>query len=431
MTSVVEVAHSEVLAGRSPGENRIVVLAIVLPLLSFALPAKAQTFKVLYDFTNGTDGGVVNSTLVRDQAGNLYGTTEEGGDINFANCNPPQGCGTIFKIDTYGKETVLYEFKNNPDAAYPSAGLFRDVKGNLYGTTFLGGTSNNGAIFKLDTRGKETVLYSFTGGRDGGDPMASLILDSNGNLYGTTYTGGDLSCQVGEMSGCGVVFKLSKTGKFTVLHRFHGTDGADPLAGLVRDEAGNVYGTTTAGGSSTCNGGCGTVFRLDPTGKESVLHTFALGADGATPMWGSLLLDKAGNLFGTTQWGGDLSCGGGGIGCGTVFKLDKTGKETVLYKFKLGTDGGNPGGALVRDPVDNFYGTTSLGGELSCNGGDGCGAVFKLDKTGKETALYDFTNGSDGAFPEGGLVRDPSGNLYGTTEGNLHSTWGSVFKLTP
>jgi uncharacterized repeat protein (TIGR03803 family) len=400
-------------------------------ILSFAIQsARAQTFTILYDFTNGTDGGVANSTLVRDQAGNLYGTTEEGGDINFSNCNPPQGCGTIFKIDTHGKETVLYNFKNNPDAAYPSAGLFRDEKGNLYGTTFVGGTSNNGAIFKLDTSGRETVLYSFTGGRDGGDPMASLILDSNGNLYGTTYTGGDLSCRVGQMNGCGVVFKLSKAGKLTVLHRFHGTDGADPLAGLVRDMAGNLYGTTTAGGSSTCNGGCGTVFKVDATGKETVLHTFTLGADGATPMRGSLIRDQAGNLYGTTQWGGDLSCGGGGAGCGTVFKLDKTGKETVLCKFKLGADGGLPSGGLVRDGVGNFYGTTSLGGHLSCNG-DGCGTVFKLDKSGKETALYDFENGSDGAFPQATLVRDPSGNLYGTTEGNLHSTWGSVFKLTP
>ncbi|HWY58129.1 MAG TPA: choice-of-anchor tandem repeat GloVer-containing protein [Terriglobales bacterium] len=430
MPNILQPDCEETPVWRSQAVNRLLVLAIVLVLLSVAPPVKAQTFKVLYDFTNGTDGGVANTTLVRDPAGNLYGTTEEGGDINSSNCNPPQGCGTIFKIDTHGKETVLYDFENSPDAAFPSAGLVRDQKGNLYGTTFLGGTSNNGAIFRLGTTGKETVLYSFTGGRDGGDPMASLILDSNGNLYGTTYTGGDLSCRVGEMNGCGVVFKLSKAGKLTVLHRFHGTDGADPLAGVVRDEAGNLYGTTTAGGSATCNGGCGTVFKLNQAGKETVLHTFTLG-DGATPMRGSLIRDRAGNLYGTTQWGGDLSCGGGGIGCGTVFKLDKTGKETVLYKFKLGTDGGLPAGGLVRDPAGNFYGTTSLGGQLSCNGGDGCGTVFKLDKAGKETALYDFTNGSDGAFPEATLVRDPFGNLYGTTEGNLQNTWGSVFEVIP
>jgi uncharacterized repeat protein (TIGR03803 family) len=429
MTSIVEPDRNETLARRGQVVNRA-LLATVPLLLSFAIqPAQAQTFTVLYDFTDGKDGGIPAATLVRDQAGNLYGTTAQGGAINYHNCNPPQGCGTIFKVGTRGKETVLYDFKDNPDAAYPSAGLVEDEAGNFYGTTLLGGTSNSGAVFKLDKSGKETVLYSFTGGRDGGNPLAGVILDTAGNLYGTTEIGGDLSCQVGQMTGCGVVFKLATTGKLTVLHRFHGSDGADPFAGLVRDESGNLYGTTTAGNTG-CYDGCGTVFKLDKTAKETVLHVFTDGRDGAVPMWGALILDELGNLYGTTQSGGDLSCGNG-VGCGTVFKMDKAGKETVLYNFTDGKDGGLPGGALVRDAAGNLYGTASVGGDLSCNGGGGCGTVFKLDKAGKLTVLHDFEDKSDGAFPEGGLVRDASGNLYGTTSWDGHVNFGCVFKLAP
>jgi uncharacterized repeat protein (TIGR03803 family) len=429
MTIIVEPDRNETPARRGQVVNRA-LLTIVPLLFSYAIqPAQAQTFTVLYDFTDGKDGGVPAATLVRDQAGNLYGTTAQGGAINYRDCNPPQGCGTIFKVGTGGKETVLYDFKDNPDAAYPSAGLVEDEAGNFYGTTLLGGTSNSGAVFKLDKSGKETVLYSFTGGRDGGNPLAGVILDAAGNLYGTTEIGGDLSCQVGQMTGCGVVFKLAKTGKLTVLHRFHGNDGADPFAGLVRDESGNLYGTTTAG-STGCYDGCGTVFKLDKAGKETVLHVFTDGKDGAVPMWGALILDDLGNLYGTTQWGGDLSCGNG-VGCGTVFKMDKTGKETVLYNFTDGKDGGLPDGALVRDAAGNLYGTASVGGDLPCNGGGGCGTVFKLDKAGKLTVLYDFEDKSDGAFPEGGLVQDASGKLYGTTSWDGHVNFGCVFKLTP
>lgn len=431
MTGIARPDRNETPARRGQVVNWVPLLAIVLLRLSFAIqPVQAQTFTVLYDFTNGTDGGIPAPALIRDQAGNLYGTTSQGGGINYSNCNPPEGCGTVFKIGTHGKETVLYDFKDNPDGASPEAGLIRDAAGNLYGTTLLGGTSNSGAIFKVDKGGKETVLYSFTGGRDGGNPLASVILDAAGNLYGTTDIGGDLSCQVGQRSGCGVVFKLAKTGKLTVLHRFHGSDGADPFAGLVRDKSGSLYGTTSAGGTG-CYDGCGTVFKLDKTGKLTVLHVFTDGTDGAVPMWGALIRDAVGNLYGTTQWGGDLSCNNNGAGCGTVFKLDKAGKETVLYNFTSGTDGGLPAGALVRDAAGNLYGTTSAGGDLRCNGGGGCGTVFKLDKTGKETVLHAFEDNSDGTFPQGGLVRDAAGNLYGTTSWDGHVNFGVVFKLTP
>lgn len=428
---IVEPDHNETPVRRRQAVKRAPLLAIVPLLLTFGIQlAQAQTFTVLYDFTDGTDGGIPAPTLIRDHAGNIYGTTWEGGGINYSTCNPPQGCGTVFKIDTQDQETVVYDFKASPDAGYPSAGLIRDGAGNLYGTTDLGGTSNSGAIFKVDKTGKETVLYSFTGRRDGGYPQASLILDAAGNLYGTTTIGGDLACQVGQMTGCGVVFKLANTGLLTVLHRFHGTDGADPYAGLVRDTSGNLYGTTSAGGTG-CYDGCGTVFKLDIAGKETVLHSFTGGTDGAVPGGGTLILDRLGNLYGTTTWGGDLSCNNNGAGCGAVFRLDKAGKETVLYNFTLGTDGGLPGGGLVGDAAGNLYGTTAIGGYLPCNGGGGCGNVFKLDKTGKLTVLHNFEDNSDGAFPEGALVRDAPGNLYGTTSQDGHVNFGVVFKVTP
>jgi len=388
----------------------------LLVIIAFALTtAHAQTFTALYDFKNGADGGIPISTLVRDPAGNLYGTAYQGGDID--NCNPPQGCGTVFKVSPAGKETVLYAFKSTSNAAYPQGGVIRDAAGNLHGTTLLGGPANIGTVFKVDKTGKESVLYNFTGGTDGGNPAGGVITDANGNLYGTTEIGGDLSCQVNQMNGCGVVFKLTKAGKLTVLHRFNGKDGADPAAPLVRDKSGNLYGTTYAGGG----GALGVVFKVSDAGKFTVLHTFhgADGADSGAGLW----RDESGNLYGTTYAGG--SAGGG-----TVFEVSNSSKERVLYNFTLGTDGGRPGGGLVRDAAGNFYGTTSLGGDLSCNNGSGCGTVFKLDSAGKETVLHNFEDKSDGGFPYQTLLRDSSGNLYGTTPGNLEGNWGSVFKLT-
>jgi uncharacterized repeat protein (TIGR03803 family) len=263
--------------------------------------------------------------------------------------------------------TVLYSFKwDFADGAFPYAGVVLDAAGNLYGTTYWGGASGLGTVFKLDTTGAETVLHSFNGG-DGSNP-ADLIRDANGNLYGTTQFGG--------ASDAGTVFKLDTTGAETVLHSFVGppTDGLRPIAGLVRDAGGSLYGTTLAGGSSSnCGGGCGTVFRLDTTGAETVLHSFAKKRrDGKFPYAG-LVRDAAGNLYGTTvQGGASNNCVGG---CGTVFRLDTTGGETLLHRFVGGspaTDGERPGAGLVRDAAGNLYGTTPQGGAY------GAGTVFKV-----------------------------------------------------
>src|SRR5579864_408333 len=215
--------------------------------------------------------------------------------------------------------TVLYSFKGAPDAANPMAGLVMDGGGNLYGTTSAGGASNNGTVFKLNIMG-EVVLYSFcpkTNCADGAFPIAGLLRDKAGILYGTTSGGGT--------SGQGVVFKLAMSGKESVLHRFAGNlkDGANPQAGLIRDAASNLYGTAAYGGSF----GDGIVFKLTNTGKETVLYNFTGGVDGGNPQYGSLLLNAAGTLYGTTSTGGSFSCGGSD-GCGAVFKFGK-GKESV------------------------------------------------------------------------------------------------------
>jgi uncharacterized repeat protein (TIGR03803 family) len=320
--------------------------------------------------------------------------------------------------------------------------LVRDAAGNLYGTTLGGGAAKSGTVFKLDTDGRETVLHSFTGAAgDGSNPYAGLILDAAGNLYGTTVYSGDLACD--PPYGCGTVFKLDAAGTETVLYRFTrtGGDGALPYGGLVRDAAGNLYGTTAGGGDLSCGDGdgCGIVFKVDSTGKETVLHIFTgTGGDGSDP-FDALILDAAGNLYGTTSAGGNGSpCPYGSRSCGTVFKLDTTGKETVLHNFS-GLDGAGPFAGLIRDSAGNFYGTTEFGGDMSCSilGTPGCGTVFKLDTAGTLTVLHSFT-GSDGANPISGLIRDAADNFYGTTEfgGDLPTCdsdpgCGVVFKLKP
>jgi uncharacterized repeat protein (TIGR03803 family) len=242
-----------------------------------------------------------------------------------------------------------------------------------------------------------------------------LILDGQGNLYGTTDVGGDLACEGGH--GCGTVFKVDSTGHETVLYRFTGTggDGVMPSGGLVRDAQGNLYGTTEFGGSS----GYGTVFKVDIAGVETVLHSFNF-TDGSDP-WDGLISDGQGNLYGTTR----LGSGKGPDGLnGVVFKLNKVGKERVLHRFGRFKAGYGPTAGVVRDAQGNLYGTTEAGGNWNC------GTVFKIDKTGKETLLYVFTGGSDGASPYSGLAQDAQGNLYGTTSGSF-GTGGTVFKIAP
>jgi uncharacterized repeat protein (TIGR03803 family) len=406
------------------------LLTVATVLLWAGKPAQAQqapTFSVLYTFTGGTDGGVPyqRDPLVLDKNGNLYGTTTLGGDLGASQCFG-YGCGVVFRISPAGEETVLYSFTGATDGGDPEAGLVQDKEGNLYGTTAGGGASGGGVVFRVQPDGNETVLYSFPFvGPEGDSPVAGVVRDQEGNLYGTTPGGGDLSC--GGGGGCGVVFKLDPAGNESVLNAFDGADGAAPGARLLRDEKGNLYGDTYSGGNDDCvTGDCGVVFEVSPTGKEKVLRAFS-GSDGANPL-ADLVYDQSGNLYGTTFFGGSCSQ----EGCGVVFKLTPTGEYTLLYDFTGGEDERFPSG-LVRDKQGNLYGTTQGGGVSQY------GSVFRLDPHGNLTTLYTFTGGTDGNGPYTGVVQDKEGNLYGMTNagGNTSSTCpygsegcGVVFKIT-
>lgn len=312
------------------------------------------TETVLHHFTNGDDGGYPEYDLILDKAGNLYGTALWGGADDD---------GVVFKVAPDGTETVIHSFSDQS----PRSGLMRDKEGNFYGTA-AGGCC--GLVYKLARNGTETVLYTFTGGADGNGPGFSggLIADKAGNLYGTTVGGG--------VYGEGIVFKIAPDGTETVLHSFMGgRDGSIPDGGVIADEAGNLYGTTYMGGATGCGGGCGTVFKLAPDGTETVLYSFCSLAncfDGGFPESG-LVKDKAGNLYGTTTEYGAAACG---EECGAVFKLTPDGVETVLHSFTDGGDGGLPND-LTQDSAEdkgNLYGTAQSGGAY------GAGTVFKLKK---------------------------------------------------
>jgi uncharacterized repeat protein (TIGR03803 family) len=321
--------------------------------------------------------------------------------------------------------TTLYNFTGSPDGYRPFAGVIQDPGGNVYGTTFYGGDLNCyqwgcGVVFKLDTGDTETVLHAFSYS-DGVLPEAPLVRDSSGNLYGTTSVGGS-DCA----DGCGTVFKIDTAGTFTVLHTFNGgtSDGCWPSQGLAVDSAGALFGTTFGCGSS----GNGTVFKVDSAGKFTILYSFGGSpSDGAGPVFGHLTMDKSGSLYGVTVYGGRGSCYiNYNYGCGAVFKVDKNGKETVLHSFNGGTsDGCWPYGSVVQDKAGNLYGTT-----YQCGSGGGYGTAWKVSKNGKETILHNFA-GHPCCYPQGGVARDPKGNLYGVTTWCGGNNWGVLYKLSP
>lgn len=409
------------------------VLAAILFLLCGL--AAASSWKELG--FSGKDGAYPNAGLIADSAGNLYGTTPQGGS---GACRKT-GCGLAFELarDANGRvtEKVLYAFTDK-DGSLPEGGLIADSAGNFYGTTSYGGAGSCtgalghlrgcGVVFELTPGGSgrwtERVLYSFAGGADGSNPSAGLILDSAGNLYGTTSAGGP--------DGFGTVFELSPGGSGqwaeTILHTFTGgsDDGAYPRAGLVFDGANNLYGTTFNGGPENS----GTVFELSPStnGQWSVtiLHGFTGGSDGGSPDAG-LTFDSVGNLYGAST--------AGGAGAGVVFELapgaNGQWSETVLHAFDGGpADGDFPYARLIFDSAGNLYGTTVYGGsDLEY------GVIFKLTPGGNgqwtETILHSFTNATDdGEMPYAGLIFDGAGNLYGTTSAGSSKGVGGVFRLS-
>lgn len=321
---------------------------------------------VLHAFEYGTDGNYPRAGLVADKAGNLYGTTQFGGTGTGCNDN---GCGSVFEVSPDSSEKVLYSFEDGADGSEPISQLVLDKKGNLYGTASSGGSTGLGTIFKVTTQGDLTVLYTFRGGSDGSSPYAGLILDKEGNLYGTTANGGNTDC----FNGCGTVFKLAPNGTETVLHRFKGgNDGSYPVARLVADNEGNLYGTTVLSGSgANCTNYCGTVFKLAPDGTETILHAFQGGNDGESPYAG-VIADRKGNIFGTTLLGG-------ANGIGTVFKIAPDGTESVLYAFTSNI-GANPEAGLIMDRRGNLYGTAITGGDNDCQINYACGTIFEVEK---------------------------------------------------
>jgi uncharacterized repeat protein (TIGR03803 family) len=386
-------------------------LAVLFALLLIAArPAHAQTETVLYNFTGGSDGGTPQSRLTFDAAGNLYGTTYGGG----------LGYGTVFELSPNGNggwnETVLYSFTGGADGANPMYSyVVFDSAGNLYGTARNGGANGLGVVFELSPVGTswtETVVYSFAGGWDGAYPWDGLIMDPAGNLYGTNPIS----------VGYGAVFELSPSGGWTKQGiYFPGSGTASPM-GLTMDAAGNIFGITNSQFYDS------TVFELSPNGNggwnPTVIYTFRANGTGQYPNgedpFGTLVLDQAGNIYGTTLEGGAYNEG-------TVYLLSWYGYwyQEVLHSFAAcgPKDGCGPWGGVVRDPAGDIYGTTSGGGSGPH------GTVFELVYGRKEKILWNF-HGTDGAFPRASLILDSAGNLYGTaSEGGLHNA-GVVFKMT-
>ncbi len=363
----------------------------------------AGTETILSSFgTDSTGGEGPDARLVRDSAGNLYGTTFRGGANDL---------GTVFKVTASGSESVLYSFgASASDGISPQGGLIMDSAGNLYGTTTEGGANmdDSGTVYKISPSGTETILYSFTLDPDGAGPHGDLLMDSAGNLYGTTDSGG------GHGSD-GTVFKIA-SGTESVFYAFGAiaNDGMQPEAGLITDSAGNFYGTSMSGGAN----GRGTVFKI-ASGAETILHSFGAGTTDGTQPESDLIMDSAGNLYGTTP-------GGGANSHGTVFKIGPSGTETILYSFGANaTDGQAPFQGLIMDSAGNLYGTTEGGGAHSNSG-----TVFKISASGTETVLYSFgANATDGQYPTAGLIMDSAGNLYGTTTAGGANGWGTVFLI--
>ncbi len=408
--------------------------AAAMVMTAFLAPlALSQTYKVLHTFTGGTDGASPGWVLlVRDSSGNLYGTAGRGGAYTY---------GNVFKLNKNGKETVLYSFTGGSDGRYPDTGVVRDSTGNLYSTTNNGGnpkcklryayqTAGCGVIFKLNPARKLTVIHTFMG-PDGGYPDASPLLVVNGEFYGTTGGGGvNSSCQ-DINDGCGTVYKLTNSSSGwteKALYSFGWNKGWQPFSGVVADSAGNLYGTTEG-----CNNGtqhpCGAVFRLAP-GADGWKYTMLHGFTGGLN----------GGSDGAYPWAGLVrdSAGdfygatqyGGAHNFGTIFKLTPTGKKTELYSF-TGADGAYPLSTLTLDASGNLYGTTAEGGSSGTGcGGSGCGTIFKLDTAHHLTVLHNFTGGTDGGIPLGALLLD-GGKLYGTANGGGAYNNGTVFELTP
>jgi uncharacterized repeat protein (TIGR03803 family) len=397
-----------------PKARKYLSICIVRPALAgsvlAALPLAswAGTLTTVHNFTGGSDGASPVDGLMMDAKGTLFGTASAGG---------ASGQGTVFRVASAGSVVVLHSFQGGADGAVPNGGVIENASGTLFGTTTAGGASGQGTVYSIKGT-KETVLYSFAGGSDGADPQAGLVMDAQGNLYGTTHGGG--------ASGNGTVFELlaptTKNGAWTekVLYSFgNGPDGVQPVGRVVFDKAGNLYGTTSAGGTI----GYGAVFQLQPgtPWKEVILHNFQNGDDGTVPYAG-LVADSSGNFYGSATEGG--SNGGG-----TIFELSPSGNGftfTVLASVPGSGVSGTFRDVLVG-PNGVIYATTH------CDGDNNAGSIFELVPSGGSwtyNLLYTFTGGSDGLYSISNLVLK-SNRLFGTTIGGGAHGAGTVYAFKP
>lgn len=371
---------------------------LVLVTVSIAVPAKAQTYSVLYDFgTRSGDPLSPSGSLLQGGDGALYGISNFGGATG--------GSGTVFKINPAGTMRVVYSFCLQPnctDGATPLGGLTLRPDGHFIGTTSKGGnTAGDGTIFDLTQTGNLTVLYTFTGGKDGSNPPGPPIFGPNGSYYGTTSDGGGTS-------GCGTIYRITNlgasSGGFTLLHDFNLTDGCNPQAGLVLGTDGNFYGVTSGGGTS----GFGVVFQVTPAGKVTVLHNLSGGNEGVAPL-APLIQGSDGNFYGTTVAAfGQYS--------GNVFQITPAGTYTVLHTLNGTTDGADPSG-LVQTTDGNLYGVTGFGGGIKNNHcPNGCGTLFQVTPGGSYSVLHNF-NGTAGGGAAYAPFQHTNGVLYGVASG--------------
>jgi len=400
------------------------LVALFLLGAAAAIASRAQSFTTLVNFTWANGGDPYGSGLVQGVDGNLYGTTTYGGGCSFNDL----GCGSVFKMTPDGTLTTLHFF-TGPDGAFPYAGLFLARDGNFYGTTSAGGANCasseycGGTVFKITRAGDLTTLYNFCSQvncADGSQPSSGLIQAMDGNLYGTTANGGQVSCSLAE--GCGTVFSITTGGTLTTLYNFSGY--VDPLGTLVQGPKGDLYGTTLLGGTF----GFGMIFWLTQDGQqEKTLYSFCSQpscADGSFPAAG-LILATDGNLYGTTEEGGNAAACDGG--CGTIFRITPRGALTTLYSFAA-TDGFDPAGGLRQATDGNLYGTTVEGGyEYLCPGG--CGTLFEITLGGALTTLYSITDFSEASDLGAPLVQATNGVFYGTSQAGGSDGAGTVFSL--
>jgi uncharacterized repeat protein (TIGR03803 family) len=404
------------------------LLALVATLV--ALSAQAQTYKILYQFHGKADGRGPGSSLIEDSEGNLYGITQGGGNLNCNNNNNQgPGCGVVFKLGKSGDITILHRFQGATDGVWPQASLIRDEQGNLYGTTSQGGETTCtvshepgkgcGTIFRIDPCGHEVILYRFKNMTDGAFPVSSLYRDAAGNLWGTASSGGFFGSSQCKTVGCGTVFRLNPEGKLTSWPFLGGpNDGANPVAGLTADAKGNLYGTTQNGGIHQG----GTLFKITPsTYKRTLLHYFGNFQTGDASFPNGNLIFANGALYG-------VSYSGGSQAGGAVYEWNAYG-EKILASFEQGSSMSYLflQGALARDPEGNLYGTTEDGEENSF-----FGELYELDPAGNATVLHYFGGDTtDGGLPLGGVILDSAGHLYGTTSQGGTDNAGTVYELTP